>query len=126
MTDHANALEQNLTSCHTCYLLVTADTHRCPRCNTAVHARIPHSVQRTMALVATAAILYIPAMTLPIMRTVSLGTPMDSTVVGGVIVLWNMSSYPIAAIIFVASVFGDYYKRFVPVCYRQSVVLGNR
>ena len=58
-----------------------------------------------MALVVTAAILYIPAMTLPIMRTVSLGTPTDSTVVGGVVVLWKMGSYPIAMIIFIASVF---------------------
>lgn len=58
-----------------------------------------------MALVMTAAILYIPAMSLPMMRTVSLGAPMDSTVVGGVVVLWNMGSYPVAAVIFVASVF---------------------
>jgi len=58
-----------------------------------------------MALVVTATILYIPAMTLPIMRTVSLGAAMDSTVVGGVVILWNMGSYPIAAIIFIASVF---------------------
>jgi paraquat-inducible protein A len=58
-----------------------------------------------MALVVTAALLYIPAMTLPIMQTVTLGTPMDSTVVGGVVVIWNMGSYPIAVLIFVASVF---------------------
>ena len=105
MTQARNAVSQNLTSCHTCYQLVSASIHYCPRCGSGVHARIPFSVQRTMALVVTAAVLYIPAMTLPIMRTVSLGTPMDSTVVGGVIVLWNMGSYPIAAIIFFASVF---------------------
>lgn len=105
MTHTASAADQNLTSCHTCYMLVSADTHRCPRCGSGVHARIPHSVQRTMALVVTAAILYIPAMTLPIMHTVSLGQPMASTVIGGVIVLWDMGSYPIAAIIFFASVF---------------------
>jgi len=100
-----SAAASGLTSCHTCYQLVSTQSHRCPRCHSSVHARISNSVQRTMALVATAALLYIPAMTLPIMRTVSLGTPMDSTVVGGVVVLWHMGSYPIAAIIFVASVF---------------------
>ncbi|MEM9623117.1 MAG: paraquat-inducible protein A, partial [Pseudomonadota bacterium] len=96
-----SAAAAGLTSCHTCYLLVPTNTQRCPRCHSHVHARIPHSVQRTMALVVTAALLYIPAMTLPIMRTVSLGTSADSTVIGGVIVLWNMGSYPIATIIFV-------------------------
>lgn len=99
-----SAAAAGLTSCHTCYLLVAARQQRCPRCGSPVHSRIPNSVQRTMALVLTAAILYIPAMTLPIMQTVSLGTPVDSTVIGGVIVLWNMGSYPIAIIIFVASV----------------------
>jgi len=57
-----------------------------------------------MALAVTAALLYIPAMTLPIMTTVSLGKPMDSTVIGGVVILWKMGSYPIAAVIFIASV----------------------
>jgi len=98
-------MDAGLTSCHTCYQLVSTGAHRCPRCHAKVHARVPQSVQRTMALVMTAAILYIPAMTLPMMRTVSLGTPMDSTVIGGVIVLWNMGSYPVAAVIFIASVF---------------------
>ncbi len=100
-----SAAVSGVTSCHTCCLLVPLQMHRCPRCHSRVHARVPHSVQRTMALVVTATILYIPAMTLPIMRTVSLGAAMDSTVVGGVVILWNMGSYPIAAIIFIASVF---------------------
>ena len=100
-----SAAEQHLASCHTCCLLVPFDSHRCPRCHASVHLRVPNSIQRTMALVVTASILYIPAMTLPIMRTVSLGTPMDSTVIGGVVVLWQMGSYPIAAVIFIASVF---------------------
>ena len=57
-----------------------------------------------MALVVTAAILYIPANTLPIMSTIALGKPVTNTIMGGVITLWNMDSYAIAAIIFIASV----------------------
>lgn len=98
------AAESGLACCHTCYRLVPKDEHHCPRCNASVHVRLPNSLNRTMALVVTAALLYIPAMTLPIMTTVTLGRPTDSTVIGGVVILWNMGSYPIAAVIFIASV----------------------
>lgn len=57
-----------------------------------------------MAFLIAACILYIPANVFPIMTTEQFGTPMDSTIVGGVILLWKMGSYPVALIIFVASV----------------------
>jgi paraquat-inducible protein A len=98
------AAAAGLACCHTCYGLVAADERRCPRCRTRVHLRLPNSLQRTMALVLTAALLYIPAMTLPIMTTVNLGEATDSTVVGGVVILWRMGSYAIAGVIFIASV----------------------
>jgi paraquat-inducible protein A len=63
------------------------------------------SVQKTWALLLTAVILYIPANLLPIMNTRFLGVDEPSTIFGGVILLWQHGSYPIAAIIFIASVF---------------------
>lgn len=62
------------------------------------------SVQKTWALLITAVILYIPANTLPIMTTSLFGQEDPSTIIGGVILLWSLGSYPIAAIIFIASV----------------------
>jgi paraquat-inducible protein A len=62
------------------------------------------SVQKTWALLLTAVVLYIPANTLPIMTTHFWGQDNPSTIIGGVILLWNLGSYPIAAIIFIASV----------------------
>jgi paraquat-inducible protein A len=62
------------------------------------------SVQKTWALLLTAVVLYIPANTLPIMTTHLWGQDDPSTIIGGVILLWNLGSYPIAAIIFIASV----------------------
>ncbi|TWX73558.1 paraquat-inducible protein A [Colwellia sp. C1TZA3] len=62
------------------------------------------SVQKTWALLLTAVVLYIPANTLPIMTTHFWGQDNPSTIIGGVILLWNLGSYPIAAIIFFASV----------------------
>jgi paraquat-inducible protein A len=63
------------------------------------------SIQTTWALLFTSVLLYIPANTLPIMHTSLLGNSEPSTIFGGVILLWKMGSYPIAIIIFVASVF---------------------
>ena len=64
-----------------------------------------HSIQTTWALLFTSVLLYIPANILPIMHTKSLGSDDPNTILGGVIVLWKMGSYPIAVLIFVASVF---------------------
>lgn len=62
------------------------------------------SIQKTWALLLTSIIFYIPANTLPIMHTRLLGSEEPSTILGGVILLWKMGSYPVAIIIFVASV----------------------
>ncbi|NMH59378.1 paraquat-inducible protein A [Alteromonas ponticola] len=62
------------------------------------------SVQRTWALLLTATLLYIPANTLPIMNTNVFGRNEPNTIIGGVISLWEMGSYPIAIVILVASV----------------------
>lgn len=101
-TDSAAA--KGLASCHVCYKLAPAESHECPRCGAALHLRKPDSVQRTAALVVTAAVLYIPANVLPIMTTTQLGKPTESTILGGVILLVDMGSYPVAAVIFIASV----------------------
>ncbi|WP_018984854.1 paraquat-inducible protein A [Salinimonas chungwhensis] len=62
------------------------------------------SIQRTWALLFAAAILYIPANTLPIMHTELFGNTEPNTIIGGVISLWQSGSYPVAIIILIASV----------------------
>jgi paraquat-inducible protein A len=98
------AASQGLASCHTCYKLAPASGHKCPRCGSGLHLRRADSVQRTVALVITATLLYIPANVLPIMTTTMLGTAEPSTILGGVVLLIHHGSYPIAAVIFIASV----------------------
>jgi paraquat-inducible protein A len=100
----ATAASEGLTVCHICHKLA-ANTHlRCPRCGTALHERIPDSLHRTLALLITAAVLYVPANVLPIMATTQFGQSIDSTILGGIMLLIKLGSYPIAAIIFIASV----------------------
>ena len=98
------AAAEGLASCHICLKLSPADLHECPLCGAPLHVRMTNSLQKTMALVITAIVLYIPANVLPIMTTTQLGTPEDSTILGGVVLLINMGSLPIAAVIFIASV----------------------
>jgi len=98
------AASQGLASCHTCYKLAPASGHKCPRCGSRLHLRTADSLQRTVALVITATLLYIPANVLPIMTTTMLGTAEPSTILGGVVLLIHHGSYPIAAVIFIASV----------------------
>jgi len=98
------AAAAGLACCHVCRKLAPATLHECPLCGSALHLRKADSIQRTVALVITASLLYIPANVLPIMTTNQLGRPEDSTILGGVVLLIHHGSYPIAAVIFIASV----------------------
>jgi paraquat-inducible protein A len=99
-----SAAARGIACCHVCLQAAPVALHRCPRCHSKLHLRIPNSLQRTVALLITAVILYIPANVLPIMTTEQLGRSIDSTILGGVVVLVKHGSYPIAAVIFIASV----------------------
>lgn len=70
----------------------------------AHRSRRQQSIQETWALLVTACLLYIPANTLPIMTTRLFGQDEPSTIIGGVVILWQLGSYPIAAVIFIASI----------------------
>ncbi|AWL12144.1 uncharacterized protein HMF8227_01671 [Saliniradius amylolyticus] len=84
------------------------------------------SIQRTWALLLTATLLYIPSNLLPIMYTRVLGEDEPSTILGGVITLWKSGSYPIAIIIFVASVFVPVAKLLVLGWLNYSVQKGHQ
>ncbi|MEH6616511.1 MAG: paraquat-inducible protein A [Porticoccus sp.] len=101
---HATATSRGLASCHLCLKLVDSQRHHCPRCGASVHLRKADSIQRTLALLIAASILYIPANLMPIMITDQLGVSIESTIIGGVLLLIDMGSYAIAAVIFIASV----------------------
>lgn len=99
-----SAAAQGLQCCHHCGLLAPSSQHRCKRCHTHLQLRKKYSLQRTWALLITAILLYIPANLQPIMRTNLLGQEDLSTILGGVVLLWEMGSWPIATVIFIASV----------------------
>ncbi|MBN3114103.1 membrane integrity-associated transporter subunit PqiA [Pectobacterium brasiliense] len=99
-----SGLSQGLRSCPCCTAILPANQLICPRCHSRGHARKKHSLQWTLALLITSVMLYIPSNLMPIMVTEAFGDRMGSTIMSGVILLWGMGSYPVALVIFVASV----------------------
>ena len=95
---------RGLATCHTCGLASPASAGRCPRCRSGIHLRNRESLQRTWAFTAAALLLYFPANLLPILRVESFAGAQSSTIISGVIQFWEEGDYPVAIIIFVASV----------------------
>ncbi|OEE89789.1 paraquat-inducible protein A [Enterovibrio norvegicus FF-162] len=81
------------------------DPKTCQRCGSGLQAFNPSNILTTSAaLVTTAIILYIPANLYPMMYTTSFGSSAASTIMDGVILIWQLGSYPIALIILTASI----------------------
>lgn len=97
-------MQQGLRLCHCCHAILPNKQKVCPRCQVKGYIRKPNSIQWTLALLVTSALLYIPANILPIMLTTALGKVIDSTIFSGVMLIWQEGSYPIAIIIFTASI----------------------
>jgi paraquat-inducible protein A len=97
---------RDTVGCETCGLVSDLrDGHgHCPRCHSTLHARKPGSLSRTWALTIAAAVLYIPANYFPVLTVVQLGAGSPSTIMGGVEELLESHMYPLAALVFFASV----------------------
>ena len=80
------------------------EDQRCPRCESRLHSRKPVSIQRTWALVLAAAVLYVPANYFPVLTVEQLGAGSPSTILGGVQELIESGMYPLAALVFFASI----------------------
>ena len=97
-----------LLACHGCGLLQrpsgAAHDLACARCGAGLHFRKPDSVARSWALLVAAYVLFIPANVLPVMKTGSLFGAQTDTIMSGVVFLWVTGSWPLALIIFVASI----------------------
>jgi paraquat-inducible protein A len=81
-----------------------AENRHCPRCHATLHHRKPQSIRRTVAFVLTGFLLYIPANTLPVLTTVRFGREEHNTILSGVIELVQNDLWPLAIIVFAASI----------------------
>lgn len=93
-------------ACTACELLVIGahGGDACPRCAAALHHRKPYAFAVTAALVAAGFLLYIPANVLPVLTLVSLGHRQSNTIITGVLELIRNRLWPLALIVFLASI----------------------
>lgn len=106
-TVSGNAMSASLTGCHTCGLVCRMGSGHhfvCPRCGSELHYRKPQSIDRSTALVIAAFLFYLPANLLPITHTAALGKVQSDTIMSGVIYFISHGDWPLALVIFVASV----------------------
>jgi paraquat-inducible protein A len=121
-----------LAGCHDCALTVRLPVGghhgvaRCPRCGAVVHHRKVNSIARTWALVIAALIFYIPANVFPVMAVTSLGTVQEDTILSGAAYLLHHGMWPLALVIFVASVLVPMLKLAALIYLLISVQRGSR
>ena len=92
-----------VVGCGTCGL-VSEPAPGCPRCGSALRRRKPGSISRTWAFVIAAAVLYVPANLYPVLTVIRLGRGTPSTIIGGVGELIDAGQYPLALLVFFASI----------------------
>lgn len=92
------------SACTYCGFVQASQNTRCHRCAAPVHKRKPNSRRRVAALVLTACVFYIPANVLPVMELRSIMGTSAHTILGGVIQLWQLGSWDLALIVFIASI----------------------
>jgi paraquat-inducible protein A len=119
--------QAGLMACPACgSITALADQAPCLRCGASLHSRKPDSAGRTWAFLITAAILYIPANLLPVTRVMNLGRPSDDTILSGVLYFLRTGSWPLALLIFVASIVVPMVKFVILLFLLLSVRLRSR
>jgi paraquat-inducible protein A len=115
-------------SCHACRLVLPlAAAHgACPRCGAALHRRRRDSLTRCAALVLAAVILYIPANVFPVMTIISFGSGFPSTIIEGVEELLTGGMWPLALLVFFASITVPVLKLLGLIYLMLSVKAGSR
>ncbi|HEX7387111.1 MAG TPA: paraquat-inducible protein A [Castellaniella sp.] len=94
------------------YVQPSSVSGRCRRCHGRLRGAGPGYRAEVWALVLAAALFYIPANLLPVMRVQTLLGGSNHTILGGVLELWRVGSWDLALIVFVASVMVPVTKLF--------------
>lgn len=111
-TDETMPSVTHMLSCHACGLVMAfdhvvrreADMGDCPRCHQILRRRKTKSLTNAAALLVAGIICYIPANLLPVMTYTKMGQPDTSTIIHGVIELWQSGLVPLALLVLFASI----------------------
>jgi paraquat-inducible protein A len=98
------ARDAGLVACQQCGQVHALQARVCKRCEGRLQSRDVESLQKVWAWLIAGMIAYIPANLYPMLLTSTLVERSESTIIGGVIELFEHGSWGIAAIVFAASV----------------------
>lgn len=98
--------EEKLIRCPVCEAvnIDKGNQNTCRRCRSGIYRHSGFKTEKSWAYLITAIIAYIPANLYPMLKTNTFGQVEASTIIGGVVLLWEHGSFPIAVIVFVASI----------------------
>ncbi|MEI8614422.1 paraquat-inducible protein A [Shewanella baltica] len=99
-----------LCLCKVCRLLNSSDLSHCQRCEAELQVRDYSSLQKSWALLITAAILLVPANIYPITMLTNQGQVRHDTIFSGILHLVHSDMLPIAVIVFTASILVPWIK----------------
>lgn len=124
------AAAAGLAACEACGLVsrpAPPPAHsRCPRCRAHLWGRRPASQWRCGLYLVAAYALYVPANALPVMYTEQFFNQRADTILSGVLLLWATGAWPLAAIVFVASILVPLAKLLALTHLLLGVELGSR
>lgn len=107
-----------------CHLAADGRAH-CPRCGVRLWRRKPASIERTWALLIAAVICAVFAYDCPVMTVQHFGRGEPSTIFAGMIELAEIGWWPIAIIVFIASITIPIFKLMALVAMLLSVHRGS-
>lgn len=107
-----SAMSQSYKVCQECGYVFKAndDIDLCPRCKSKVAYRRKNCISKSLALLLSALILYLPSNLYPVMYTEFIGSNTGSNIIEGVIEMWQMNSYFVSFVILLASIFIPAFK----------------
>lgn len=101
---YLTARDAGLVNCTTCGRVNQAGVDLCARCGAPLASRDSKSLQKVWAWWLAGVIAFVPANVYPMLKTATLGTESESTLLGGIMELLHHGSIGIAAIVFFASI----------------------
>lgn len=106
MTRYPTAASLGLSACSVCGQLNDGAGGECVcfRCGMPVNARKPDSLSRSWAYLLAAVILYLPANLYPVLHSRTVAGEERDTILEGVVLLWRSGSWPLALLVFFASI----------------------
>ncbi|EFB71529.1 integral membrane protein, PqiA family [Providencia rustigianii DSM 4541] len=124
MKEQANA--PHALVCTACHFTGSPNKKgKCQRCHRPLHYREPLSLQKTWAALIAAMVLLFPANLLPISIFYLNGQRMEDTIYSGVVSLIDSGNWPIAMIVFIASILVPFVKIIIMILLLFSIQLNS-